>query len=188
MDVQELHRSWQYFLSIEKDLDETTRYIEPVGQSNTYSFEFYKIITLGCSEIEAAFKMICKVIDVNSTCGNMGEYKKMILTQYPKICAAEVRVPRWGGKTIRPFENWDKDRLKWWDSHQDVKHSRFESIQSATYDNAVYTLAGLYILLLYLYKITGNECPYGVSICFFSEYCYAPLFCNRPSELPDFSE
>ena len=77
--------------------------------------------------------------------------------------------------------------LQWWDRHQAVKHSRFESIQSATYENAVYTLAALYILLLYLYKITGNECPYGISRCFFSNYCFNPIFSSRLSELPDFA-
>ena len=31
---------WNYYLSLEKDLDNTSRYIEPKGQENVFSFEF----------------------------------------------------------------------------------------------------------------------------------------------------
>ena len=62
MNYWELATSWNYFLSIERDLSETSRYIEPYGQENAYSFEFYKIIMLSCAEIESAFKKLCKKV------------------------------------------------------------------------------------------------------------------------------
>ena len=47
MDYWELTTCWNYFLSLDRDLNETARYIEPESQENTFSFEFYKIIMLG---------------------------------------------------------------------------------------------------------------------------------------------
>lgn len=43
---------WNYYLSLEKDLDDTSRYIEPKGQENVFSFEFAKLLVLSCTELE----------------------------------------------------------------------------------------------------------------------------------------
>ncbi len=44
MDADRLQGMWQYFLTLESDLDDTFRYIDPVGQENVHSFEFAKIL------------------------------------------------------------------------------------------------------------------------------------------------
>ena len=46
VSFHELENCWNYYLSIEEDLNETSRYIEPTGQENVYSFEFQKVIML----------------------------------------------------------------------------------------------------------------------------------------------
>lgn len=153
MTFQELQTCWYYYLSFKDDLAETSRYIEPAGQEKTYSFEFYKIIMLGCAEVETAFKQICNLIDSNNKCGTIAEYKRMILGKYPKICTCKVVAPRWSNKEIFPFDGWDTTRLAWWDSYQNLKHHRYSAIECASYENAVYTLAALFILIQYLYNV-----------------------------------
>ena len=58
MDEKTLHGMWNYFLMLENDLDNTSRYIEPQGQENVYSFEFAKLLVLACTEIESDFSDI----------------------------------------------------------------------------------------------------------------------------------
>ena len=35
---------WNYYLILEQDLSNTSRFIEPEGQDNVYSFEFARIL------------------------------------------------------------------------------------------------------------------------------------------------
>ena len=170
MTYHELQQGWYYYLSIEHDLNETSRYLEPNGQEEVYSFEFYKIIMLCCSEIETTFKQLCKTIDPSSNCGNIGMYKSTILSKFPKIGEAMVFVPRWNGKNLYPFKDWSTGKLEWWDGYTSLKHSRFESIKEASYKNAVNSLAALSILLQYLYKTCGYDCKCDESNYFDSDY------------------
>lgn len=186
MTLNELENSWNYYLSIEKDLNETSRYIEPTGQETTFSFEFYKIIMLSCAEVESTFKKICQTIDNDKTYGNIADYKGAILGKYPHICDTVICVPRWDAKNICPFDGWDKGKLHWWDAYQDIKHSRFGMFDKANYMNAVYSLGALYVLILYLYKINGYDCYADRSLYFTSDYYSIPLYVKQASELPDF--
>lgn len=185
MDKDKLLNIWNYFLSIEKDMSDTSQYIEPLGQEETFSFAFYKIIVLACMETENIFKIISKNISGVER-GNISEYKEDILKKYPKIVESEVYVERLG-QLIKPFELWSERRLFWWDSYSQLKHNRKKDFNMATYKNAVYSLAGLYILILYSEKIFNIQ---GIddskSIYLTSEYSMQKLYCQPNSILPDF--
>ena len=45
---------WDYYLSLEEDLSNTSQYIEPLGQESVYSFEFAKILMPTLTEKELA--------------------------------------------------------------------------------------------------------------------------------------
>ena len=67
---------WRYFVSLAEDLEKTSRYVEP-SQTEVFSLEFLKIITLASSEIETIFQLLCSSLsDGKSTAGNIGEYKE----------------------------------------------------------------------------------------------------------------
>ena len=93
---------WNYYLSLEKDLDNTSRSIEPKGQENVFSFEFAKLLVLSCTELESVLKLLCYECSGENK-GDIGKYKETVLTNYPKIVFAEVNIARWD-ETIRPFE------------------------------------------------------------------------------------
>jgi len=143
---------WNYYLSLEKDLDNTSRYIEPKGQENVFSFEFAKLLVLSCTELESVMKLLCYECSGEKK-GNFGEYKKTILTYFPKIVFAEVQITRLS-KTIRPFADWDKGKLFWWDAYGKIKHNREDNFKDATYQNVIYALSALYVSIFYLSKIT----------------------------------
>ncbi len=185
MDDKALNRNWYYFLSLDRDLHETTFYIEPEGQEKTFSFAFYKLIMLGGAEAESLLKQLCNEIAPGNTFGDIGQYKNAILNKYPKIEDAIVSVSRWGGKDIRPFENWGTGRLKWWAVYNDIKHSRFKTIESATYENAAYTLGALFILNYYLFELSSVMLPTD-SKSFECRYAPRILVCSADEKLPDF--
>ena len=176
---------WNYYLSLESDLANTSRYIEPAGQEETHSFEFAKIIILACTEIESVMKAICFEL-TNSEKGNMGEYKETILTKFPKIVQAQVTVSRLG-RDIVPFDGWDSGPLPWWDAYTAVKHKRGTEFEKASYHNAVLSLSALYILILYVARMKGIDFSSMNSTYIFSDYSRKIIACAPSNQLPDFA-
>ena len=175
---------WNYYLSLEEDIYATSRFIEPRGQEKTFSYEFLKLIVLSCTEVESVLKIICKEV-TGKEGGNIAEYKNMVLSAFPKIVNAEVYVPRWG-QEIKPFAGWDTGKLLWWDSYVEIKHNRDNGFQSATYHNAVFALAALYILIHYLAKIIDYRIEAGISKYFISPYAFRFVISSPLRQLPDF--
>ena len=176
---------WNYFLVLEADMNNTSRYVEPSGNESVWSFEFLKILILSCTEIESAFKQLCKEIDDTKKPGDIGEYKGIILKKYPQIVNAKVKVKRFKAE-IKPFEGWDSGPLTWWDAYQHVKHTRDEYFNEATYINAVTALSALYILILYLSEVKKTEVESHQSEYIDSDYAIAWLVTNPDKKLPDF--
>ena len=185
MISSEIIRSiWNYYLSLEKDLEDTSRYIEPKGQENVHSFEFAKLLVLSCTELESVFKLICYECTGEKK-GNIGEYKEVVLEKYPNIVFAEVSINRWG-KTICPFEGWDKGCLTWWKAYGNVKHNREDNFDEATYQNVIYALLALYVCIFYLSKIVNIEFADYASSYINSEYALHSIVATPNKKLPDF--
>lgn len=187
MTNQDLNGIWNYYLSLEQDLSNTSRYIEPQGQEDVHSFEFAKILILACTEVESVFKAICFEITKKQPTGNIGKYKEIILGNYPRIVEATVLVSRLD-KNIRPFSEWSSGKLAWWEAYQQVKHSRGTHFGQASYKNSVNALAALYIAILYLARISNIEFDNYKSSYIESEYCYGYLIASPVKKLPDFDE
>lgn len=185
MTENELMSIWNYYLSLEDDLAATSRYIEPAGQENTFSFEFSKLLVLACTEIESVLKRICYIIAGHHVEGDIGAYKQTILSIYPKITKATVIVSRLG-KNIIPFSGWGSGRLQWWDAYQQVKHNRGEFFSQATYLNSVSAISALYILIFYLAEISGLSKKKLDSHYIDSDYSYGKLIVSGSKKLPDF--
>ena len=49
MTTQTINEIWNYYLTLEGDIANTSRFIEPSGQENVHSFEFAKILILACT-------------------------------------------------------------------------------------------------------------------------------------------
>lgn len=187
MTKQDLNGIWNYYLSLESDLANTSRYIEPSGQENVHSFEFAKLLILACTEIESVFKAICRNIDGDEPVGNMGQYKGTILGKYPKITEAIVSVDRLG-RSIKPFEAWSQGKLPWWNAYQEVKHNRENAFSLATYKNATYAMCALYVSIFYLAEISDLELINDGSYYIHSNYSRELYSTAPPEKLPDFAD
>ena len=64
---EQLNGIWNYYLSLERDMANTSQYIEPMGQEDVHSFEFAKILILSCTEVESLFKILCEEIEHKKT-------------------------------------------------------------------------------------------------------------------------
>ena len=173
---------WNYFLVLEKDLEATTRYVEPHNQDKVYSIEFYKILILAATECESAMKVLCQSICGNEK-GNIGEYKETILSKYPGIVNAEVSIPR-AQRIIKPFDKWSASKLDWWDAYGNTKHNHIDCFSTANYLMAVKALGALYVLVFYLEKERREEFSRLDSVYYKSKYTYKCLITEGGQKLP----
>lgn len=187
MTKNELVGIWNYFLSLETDLANTSRYIEPKGQEDVYSFEFAKLLILACTEVESVLKAICYSITGKQPTGDIGAYKKIVLENYPRITEASVTVARLS-KNIVPFSEWNDGKLSWWNAYQQVKHNRGAFFEQATYRHAVTSIAALYILIFYLAKIENITFHDYESKYIDSDYCCGYLLISPSESLPGFEK
>ena len=158
---EEINNMWRYYLSLEDDISNTSRFVEPIGQEDVFSLEFAKILILSCVEVESVLKKFYYFYNPSRSKKsklNIKDYKSVLTTKCPTIAKESLSVSR-TGKTIIPFQSWDldEDSPRWWKAYQDVKHNRFEQYKNASYSNAVSALAALHILIQYLSTITGTD-------------------------------
>lgn len=185
MTSEQLNNIWNYYLSLEQNLAETARYVEPNGQEDVFSFEFAKILILSCTEIESVFKLLCR--EFKEEKGDISGYKEIILENYPTIVKARVTVRRLG-RDIVPFSEWGFSRLQWWDAYTAIKHDRDRSFGNATYINAVMALGALYVLIFFLAHKTGLTFEDTESQYISSEYRRRFLTTRPGRKLPDFEK
>lgn len=143
---------WDYFLSLEADLIESSRYVE-FTQANfdAYSIHFARLVMAVSAEIDSVAKAFCKQIDPNSGATNILEYAGKILGRYPKITDVGTVSHKYG-ITITPWEMWSSyDSPDWWQAYNGIKHNRALNFHTATLKNSLTSLSGLLVLLLYFY-------------------------------------
>ncbi len=189
MDKDYIVDSWNYYLTIEQELAETSRFVEPVGQELVYSFEFARIIIISCVEVEALLKAICnlKAPNPKEQYRNMKQYKNTILNIIPEISVAKVYARRYR-KDIYPFADWKDSDLSWWKAYNCIKHNRKNSIVKANYINAVTSVAAVYILNFYLAELLELDFASYESQYFSSKYAPPLLFNAPPEALPGFEK
>lgn len=143
---------WQYFLSLEGDLEATVPFVQPVDDNfHTYSIEFAKILLSASSEVDAVCRVLAKQIDPDARPDNINKHRKLILSKYPKFPELKILMPRYS-HTFYPWKAWASGQNPdWWLSYNDVKHKRYRHFPDANLHNAILSLAGLLALLVYLY-------------------------------------
>ncbi len=177
--------AWNYYLTIEQDLIETSRYVDYNGQENVYSYEFAKIIVAASVEAESLFKTICKEISGKDT-ESITSYKRTILKRTPEIEDAKVYARRMR-REIEPFKNWSSGKLRWWTAYTKIKHNRMENMKEATLLNAVTTVSAVYVLLFYLAELNDLDFACYESQYFVSDYGFRPVFYPPAEPFPGFS-
>jgi hypothetical protein len=144
---------WQYFIAVEEDLHRLSRYIEFSGNNfQTYSIELARILLASSAEVDIVAQQLCNNLDPGCKPGNMDEYRKIIMGAITNLMEAEVEVPRYG-LVLNPWDSWrETQNPMWWRAYNGVKHRRHERYADANLKNALNSVCGLFLLLLFLYR------------------------------------
>lgn len=145
---------WNYFLALESDLEDVSRFIEfSKNNFRTYSIELAHLLLASSSEVDVLAKGICKLINPRSEAKNINQYKNEIVEHFPDVHLERVFVPRYG-LNFRPWSNWEKNEPpRWWTSYNKVKHERNDHFDDANLKNTLNAMGGLLIAVFYFYKL-----------------------------------
>jgi hypothetical protein len=162
---------WEYFLSIEQDLEKCSRFVEfSTSNYQTNSIEYARIIMAAAAEVDTVAKELCNLISPQSKVKNILEYAVVILKRYPKIIDIEVPIHRYNLK-VQPWRGWDNNNNSsptWWQDYNKIKHERTACFDRANLENAIHSVSALLLLILYYFKernngenekIDGFHCP-----------------------------
>jgi len=145
---------WNYLLAIERDLGEISRYIEFDARNfDCFSIELSKILLSAGAETDVVCKQLCKRVDANSRAHKITHYRIELTRAFPLISNFGVKLPRFG-MSLTPWDEWkNPDGVPlWWTGYNKVKHQRHTHYHSASLKNALNAVAGLFVMVLYLYK------------------------------------
>ncbi len=75
----------------------------------------------------------------------------------PHLPDFKVLLPRYG-LTLTPWRSWDmpNNPPKWWTAYNKIKHHRDAEYHQANLQNALNAVGGLFVMVLYLYKIKAE--------------------------------
>jgi hypothetical protein len=159
IDARKIEVHWNYLLAIEDDLDRLSRYIE-FDEKNfeCFSIEISRILLTSAAEVDVVCKQICKKIKRESSADDIHQYREEIKPIYPNIPGFKILIPRYG-LTLTPWDNWKEERgvPLWWTAYNKVKHHRDSEYHRANLKNALNSVAGLFVMVLYLYREKANN-------------------------------
>jgi hypothetical protein len=144
---------WEYFLAIEDDLLQTSRYVEfAEANFHVHSIEFARLLLVSASEVDVIAKEFCKLLDPSKKAEDINDYQTIISTYYPKFSTFELYVPRFN-LVSKPWQEWNEGKkIPWWQAYNGVKHERSKNYELATLGNVLSSVAGLFSLSLYYYR------------------------------------
>lgn len=157
--VQTVNSHWSFFLALEHDLEQLSRYIE-FSQSNfaCFSLEIARVLLAAGAEVDVVCKQLCKKLNPRSRAASIGTYRTELTTGISVLSSWEVQVPRFG-LVLHPWDEWkNPDGIPfWWTAYNKTKHHRHTDFKSANLKNAINAVAGLFVVILYLYREQAEE-------------------------------
>ncbi len=154
IQTHKIESHWNYLLAIERDLDELSRYVEFDEKNfDCFSIEIARVLLAAGAEVDVVCKQICRVIDSKSSADSINKYRSEIKPVFPGIPQFGVLLPRFGLR-LRPWDEWKKASGVpfWWTAYNRIKHHRDSEYHRANLKNALNAVAGLFVMVLYLYK------------------------------------
>ncbi|MGL4499988.1 MAG: hypothetical protein ACRCU2_13070 [Planktothrix sp.] len=172
------YHHWQYFLALESDLINLSRYIEFSGVDNprtinarVHSIEIVRIFLAACAESENIFRNIAPPpASIGNRRYNIKSIKDNLQNNYNGIFVqlvnTTIQLPTYN-LSFNPWQDWNTiDSPKWWSAHNKIKHNRTQlSYKLAHVHNTLNSVAGLMSLLFHAMKdIEPNSRKYHVIV------------------------
>ncbi|CAN5644956.1 hypothetical protein BH20ACI4_BH20ACI4_07970 [soil metagenome] len=150
-DESVINHHWNYFLALESDMEQVTRYVE-FNKLNypVYSIELAHLLFAAASEFEVVAKLLCELFNQNAPRENITDLRTILNNFVPEIAQENIFIPRYGLVLDTPLEYFGKGKSpKWWGKYNSVKHERNKNFKDANLENALLALASLQIIILY---------------------------------------
>jgi hypothetical protein len=143
---------WQYFVALESDLEATTRYVECCEENyNTYSVAYAQIILSAGSEVDVVSKLLCNNVQPKSKAKNIDDYRNILPSNIQPLHYLKILIPRYD-LSFTPWDSWVSDKNPdWWKLYNNIKHQRHKFYKEANLKNALFSVSGLFCLVLYYY-------------------------------------
>ena len=148
-----INHHWNYFLAIEKDLENLSRYIEFAKENlEVYSIELTRILLSTSSEVDVIMKQLCKLLEPDREAKNINDYRTTIQNNLHSFINEEVIIDRYG-LSFKPWESWvGTENPDWWKSYNNVKHERNSYYLEANLENTINAVGALLVTTIYYYK------------------------------------
>ena len=145
---------WQFFVALESDLEATTRYVECCEENyNTYSVAYAQIILSAGSEVDVVSKLLCNQVQPTSKAENINHYREILHSQYKLLHDLKILIPRYN-LSFTPWDSWvSAKNPDWWTLYNKIKHERHDFYKEANLKNALFSVSGLFCLVLYYYHV-----------------------------------
>jgi len=156
---QKIEPHWNYLLAIENDLTELSRYVDFDERNfGCFSIQIARVLLSASAEIDVVCKQICRNIDSQSNANSIHKYRDKIVSAYPAVPQFQVVMPFFG-LTLTPWDEWKNLQgiPFWWSAYNKIKHNRDTEYHQASLKNALNAVAGLFIMVLYLYKDKAEQ-------------------------------
>jgi hypothetical protein len=146
---------WNYFLAVERDVDNLTRYVEfSMANFSVYSVEIARILMASTQETDVLLRQLCQTHGSSAT--DEAGYRLFIPRQFSKLPTIEVEVARYALK-FTPFRDWlFNSTPKWWTANNKVKHQRHTHFAEASLENMLSSVCALLIANIYYYGSTSQ--------------------------------
>lgn len=154
IESRQIEPHWNYLLALDADLIALSRYVEFTDQNFAcYSIEIARVLLAAAAEVDVVCKQLCKNVNPASTAENINAYRDELTAAFPVIPSLNVLLPRFG-LTLQPWDEWNKPNEVpfWWIAYNKVKPQRHEYYERASLKNTLNAVAGLFIVVLHLYK------------------------------------
>lgn len=153
---------WNYFLTIEKDLEHLSRYVEfAINNYGTFSIEMARLLLVASSEIDVLMKSLCQDFFPDKPIKCIHDFIEQVPFAIPEMHSFRVTIPRhrisfcpWVSLS---HEKKDDKVPEWWNAYNKVKHQRAMFYQKANLFNTISSIGALFILNLYFYKDEANH-------------------------------
>lgn len=143
---------WNYFLALEGDVINLSRYIE-FCQDNykTYSVELARVLMAATQECDVLLKQICA-----DGSEKEHEYRSVIPKIYSNISSQTIDIPRFNLQ-FSPFLNWGNSQTpNWWTANNKVKHERHNRFELASLENTLNAVSALLLCNIYFHHKEGR--------------------------------
>lgn len=116
MKIEQYKNLWSYFLTLEQDLHNTSRFVEHCDSNfKTYSFEFYKIIQLSCAEIDSTLKELCRLWKTGGKAERIKDYAQIIIPNYYNLDKFSTHMIFSSTPlTFSPWKDWSINQAPTW--------------------------------------------------------------------------